>query len=183
MRPSQRPTTRSRHARAYRTRWEAFDAAGQYETGRDHSAALAVAFVAARTKAFDPAIQRAFAEIGHAAMSNDSSTLVLKGVFAGWLKALMVWLLPFAESARIWVIIVITYVVGLGHFSHIIAGAVETFTLAAMGQAGWSNVLTGYIAPTLLGNILGGTTLVATLNHAQVVAGKASAHEAVHGAA
>jgi hypothetical protein len=32
-------------------------------------------------------------------------------------------------------------------------------------------VLSGYIAPTLIGKVLGGVTLVATLNHAQVVAG------------
>ena len=69
-------------------------------------------------------------------------------------------------------IILITYLVGLGHFSHIIAGAVETFTVAAMGEASWGNVLGAYIVPTLIGNILGGVTLVATLNHAQVVAGE-----------
>jgi formate/nitrite transporter FocA (FNT family) len=95
----------------------------------------------------------------------------LRGIFAGWLIALMVWLLPFAESARVWVIIIITYVVGVGHFSHIIAGAVETFALAAAGQASWATVLGSYIVPTLAGNILGGVTLVATLNHAQIVAG------------
>jgi formate-nitrite transporter family protein len=32
--------------------------------------------------------------------------------------------------------------------------------------------LGGFIVPTLLGNILGGVTLVAALNHAQVVSGE-----------
>lgn len=104
-------------------------------------------------------------------MEHGFGTTLLRGIFAGWLIALMVWLLPFAESARVWVIIFITYLVGLGHFSHIIAGAVETFTVAAMGQQAWLAVLGGYIVPTLLGNILGGVSLVAILNHAQVVAG------------
>ncbi len=84
----------------------------------------------------------------------------------------MVWLLPFAETARVWVIIFITYLVGLGHFSHIVAGSIETFTIAAMGQKAWLDVLGSYIVPTLIGNILGGVSLVATLNHAQVVAGE-----------
>ncbi|GAB3196921.1 hypothetical protein GCM10027293_10270 [Pontibacter aydingkolensis] len=80
----------------------------------------------------------------------------------------MVWLLPYAQTARVWVIILITYVVGIGHFSHIIAGAVETFTLAATGQAAWWDVLANYILPALVGNVTRGVVLVAALNHAQV---------------
>ena len=133
--------------------------------------ALLFAWAVSRTTAFDPEIQRAFSEIGHKAMEPGALTIWWRGVFAGWLIALMVWLLPFAETARVWVIIFITYLVGLGHFSHIIAGAVEVFAIAAMGQESWLYVLGHYIAPTLVGNILGGVTLVAALNHAQVVAG------------
>jgi formate/nitrite transporter FocA (FNT family) len=133
--------------------------------------ALLVALVAARTEAFDPHVRDSFVELGRKATEHGFGTTLLRGVFAGWLIALMVWLLPFAETARVWVIIIITYVVGLGHFSHIIAGAVEVFALAAAGHASWAAVLGGYIAPTLAGNVLGGVTLVATLNHAQVVAG------------
>src|SRR5215207_9454872 len=133
--------------------------------------ALLVAVVATRTEAFEPHVREAFAEMGRKAMEPGFGATVLRGVFAGWLIALMVWLLPFAETARVWVIVIITYFVGLGSFSHIIAGAVEVFSLAAAGQAPWPAVLGGYVAPTLLGNVLGGVTLVATLNHAQVVAG------------
>ena len=133
--------------------------------------ALAVALVAALTNAFEPDVKRAFAEIGHKAMEPGFATTLLRGIFAGWLIALMVWLLPFAESARVWVIIFITYLVGIGHFSHIIAGAVEVFTLAAMGEAAWPSVLGSYIDPTLIGNVIGGVTLVAGLNYAQVTSG------------
>jgi formate/nitrite transporter FocA (FNT family) len=133
--------------------------------------ALLFAVVAAKTTAFDPEIQRSFSELGHKAMEPGAATILLRGIFAGWLIALMVWLLPFAETARVWVIIIITYVVGLGHFSHIIAGAVEVFTIAAMNEASWLTVFGHYILPTLAGNIIGGITLVAALNHAQVVAG------------
>jgi formate/nitrite transporter FocA (FNT family) len=133
--------------------------------------AFLFAWAVGKTSAFDPEIQRSFAELGRKAMNPGALTILWRGVFAGWLIALMVWLLPFAETARVWVIIIITYVVGLGHLSHIIAGAVEVFTLAVMGEASWPFVLAHYIAPTLAGNILGGVTLVAALNHAQVVAG------------
>ncbi len=134
--------------------------------------ALIVAFVISRTEAFDLPIRRAFAEIGIEAMNHGFGTHVLRGVFAGWLLAMMVWLLPFAESGRVLVIIIITYVVALGNFNHIIAGSVDVFSLAWGGGTQWSAALTHFIIPTLMGNILGGVTLVAALNHAQVVAGK-----------
>jgi formate/nitrite transporter FocA (FNT family) len=133
--------------------------------------ALAVAYVAAKTSAFDPDVRHAFAELGRTAMQHGFGTVVLRGIFAGWLIALMVWLLPFAESARVWVIILITYLVGLGEFTHIIAGSIETFTLAAMGETDWLTVFGAYTVPTLIGNVLGGVTLVAILNHAQIVSG------------
>ncbi|MFN2454294.1 MAG: formate/nitrite transporter family protein [Pyrinomonadaceae bacterium] len=134
--------------------------------------ALAIALVLAKTNAFDPHIQTAFSEIGRKAMENGFLTTLLRGIFAGWLIALMVWLLPFAEAARVWVIIFITYIVGLGQFSHIIAGAVEVFTVAARGETAWLTALGSYLLPTLIGNIIGGVTLVAALNHAQAVSGE-----------
>src|SRR4051812_33278822 len=133
--------------------------------------ALAVALVMAKTSAFDPDVRESFLKIGHEAMRHSFATTLLRAVFAGWLIALIVWLLPFAEAARIYVIIIITWLIGVGHFSHVIAGAVDTFALAWAGQRGWGEVLGKFILPTLIGNTLGGVTLVAALNHAQVVAG------------
>jgi formate/nitrite transporter FocA (FNT family) len=132
---------------------------------------IAVAFVVSRTNAFDWNVRDAFVAIGHEAMSNGFLTNLWRGIFAGWLIALMVWLLPFAETARVGVIVIITYIVGLGHFSHIIAGSIETFALAAAGEKSWLTVLGGYVVPTLIGNTIGGVVLVAALNHAQVVGG------------
>ncbi|HTL30114.1 MAG TPA: formate/nitrite transporter family protein, partial [Tepidisphaeraceae bacterium] len=133
--------------------------------------ALVVAFIIAKTSAFEPFVKQTFYALGSDALRPAFATHIIRGVFAGWLVALMVWLLPFAESARVWVIILITYIVGLGAFSHIIAGAVEVFTLAAGTETGWGQVIGRYLVPTLIGNIVGGITLVAAINHAQVVAG------------
>jgi formate-nitrite transporter family protein len=130
--------------------------------------ALIIAFVTARTEVFDPHIQEAFAEIGRKAMEPPFGTTVLRAIFAGWLIALIVWLLPFAETAAIWVILIITYIIGIGHFTHVIAGSVETFTLAFMGEKTWGAVLGEFLFPALIGNMIGGITIVAALNHAQV---------------
>ncbi len=109
--------------------------------------------------------------LGQEAVSSPPPEILVRGVFAGWLIALMVWLLPAAESARVHVIVILTYVVGLGAFSHVIAGSVDTLYLVATGHLTTPAFLGGFLLPTLVGNILGGIALVAALNHAQVVAG------------
>jgi len=133
--------------------------------------AFLFAWVVGNTEAFDAGTRATFADIGRAAADHPFWTLLIRGVFAGWLIALMVWLLPSAEMARVSIIIIITFVVGLGEFSHIIAGSVEVLYLVMTGALTFSKYLLSYMVPTLLGNILGGVALVAALNHAQVVAG------------
>ncbi|MGB7786735.1 MAG: formate/nitrite transporter family protein [Salinimicrobium sp.] len=128
-----------------------------------------VALIAAKTTAFEPEVKAAFVELGKKAMEPGFVTIFLRGIFAGWLIALMVWLLPFAETARVWVIIIITWIVGIAELSHVIAGSSETFVLAFSGIMSWGEVLGGYLLPSLIGNVLGGVILVAVLNHAQVV--------------
>jgi formate/nitrite transporter FocA (FNT family) len=132
----------------------------------------AVALVVARTDVFDHSVHAAMLELANTALEPGAMTVLLRGIFAGWLIALMVWLLPYAEQARVQVIIIITYVVGLGHLSHVVAGAVEVLYLPASGAASWWSAIGGYILPALAGNIIGGVMLVAIINHAQVVAGK-----------
>ncbi len=132
---------------------------------------LAVACVAMRTSVFDEPMRHQFAEMGREAMQFGFGTVLVRGVFAGWLIALMIWLLPFAEAARVWVIILLTYIVGLAHFSHIIAGSIDIFSLGFAGDRAWGDIVLNYLVPALIGNTIGGVTLVAALNHAQIVSG------------
>ena len=129
--------------------------------------ALLFAFVLARTELFEPHVRETFGEIGREVFGAGWALALLKGVFAAWLIALMVWMLPAAETARFFVVVVMTYLVALGKFSHVVAGSVETFYVVWTGGAGWGDYL-GWMLPTLAGNIIGGTTLVAALGHAQV---------------
>ena len=131
--------------------------------------AFIFAFVVAHTDIFSAAMRHTFAEIGSEALRGDWTTIFLRAIFAGWLIALMVWLLPTAESARVWVIIIMTYCVALGGYAHIIAGSIETFFAAFSGAADWAGLFGNWMLPTLLGNIIGGTSLVAVLAHAQIV--------------
>ena len=133
---------------------------------------LLIALAIAHSGAFDPKVKATFYEIARTALEPTWTLILLRGIFAGWMIALMVWLLPFAQSARVAVIILVTYFVALGHFSHVIAGSIEVFTLAAAGGVAWLDGLGHYVLPTLIGNIMGGITLVAALNHAQITAGE-----------
>lgn len=129
--------------------------------------ALAFAAVMARTTAVSPGVRASMRHLGEDAMRGDFASLLLRAVFAGWLIAVMVWLLPFAEQLRTVVIVLVTYLVGIGHFPHVIAGAVDVFFLAAEGTRGFGEVVARFIVPTLIGNTLGGVTLVAILGHLQ----------------
>ncbi len=133
--------------------------------------ATVFAYAVQRSGAFEPDVKRAFLALGMDTMVPAAGTLLVKGIFAGWLIALMVWLLPVAETGRIAVIILLTYIVGLGQLSHVIAGSVESIYTVAAGGHTWPQYLGHFLVPTLLGNCVGGVTLVAALNYAQVAAG------------
>jgi formate/nitrite transporter FocA (FNT family) len=128
------------------------------------------AVVAAHTPVFDPAVRQALDALAPVSMSYPFWTAMVRGIFAGWLIALMVWLLPFAEAARLWVIIIITYIVGLANFTHVIAGSVDGLYLVATRQQTLLAFAGRYLVPTLIGNVIGGVSLVAALAHAQFVA-------------
>src|SRR4051812_4892012 len=61
--------------------------------------ALAFAWTVANLDVFEPPVRQAFTATGLDALAGDFWSLLVRGVFAGWLIALLVWLLPFAESA------------------------------------------------------------------------------------
>ncbi|HEX6143293.1 MAG TPA: formate/nitrite transporter family protein [Geminicoccaceae bacterium] len=115
-----------------------------------------------------PDLHEPFLELAKHAMEGDFWALCSQGVLAGWLIALMVWLLPSAGSARVLVIFLITYVVALGGFAHIVAGSVEAFYALFAGEITLLGYLKDFFAPVLIGNVIGGSALVAILNHAQV---------------
>ena len=130
------------------------------------------ALVCNYTSVFEPETKQEFFALGTAALQHSVVTTFGRAIFGGWLIALMGWLLPFSGAARVFIIILITYLVGVGHFSHIIAGSSEAFIAAMHGAVSWSDALTKFFIPTLFGNTLGGVFLVAGLNHAQVKSGK-----------
>ena len=132
------------------------------------AATLAFAVVIAFAPVFSSELHEAFAAVSREAIGASFGSTFTKAVFAGWLVALMVWLLPAAETARLAVIILITWLVAVGGFSHLIAGSVEAFYMVVTGGATMSAYVYSFFIPTLLGNVVGGVALVAALNFGQV---------------
>ena len=126
------------------------------------------AWMLARTPAFEPDVKQAFQDIGREAIKASFFVTLVRGVIAGWLIALMVWMLPAAASSKVAVVAIMTYLVGLAGLAHIVAGSADVLVLVASGEIGWGTYLTSFMMPALLGNSLGGLGFVAALNHAQV---------------
>ena len=110
----------------------------------------------------------AFLEVGRKVMKNDISQMFAKGIVSGWMIATMVWMIPSMESAKMWIIILITYLMALGDFTHIVVGSAEVSYLVFAGELPWSDFWMVFAGPTLAGNIIGGSFIFALISHAQV---------------
>jgi formate-nitrite transporter family protein len=133
------------------------------------------AWVAGNTPLLRPEVRESMRQIALQAANVSFGAAVLRGVFAGWLIAMVVWMLAATDSNRLPIIVILTYFVGLAGLTHIVAGSVEVLYLVMTGLKPWWSYVANYMTPTLIGNIFGGVTLVSALNHAQVIAGSSPA--------
>ncbi|MGO4999842.1 formate/nitrite transporter family protein [Oceanisphaera sp. W20_SRM_FM3] len=92
----------------------------------------------------------------------------LQAIPSGFLIAALVWMLPSAKGSEVLVIIMFTWLIAAGGFTHVIAGSNEIFTLVLNGEITLFSGLVYHIFPVLIGNILGGTGLFAMLAYGQV---------------
>ncbi|GJD71270.1 formate/nitrite transporter family protein [Methylobacterium gnaphalii] len=136
--------------------------------GANIVATFAIAYALAETDAFKPEVRAAFAEISHHAVEGPFLTTLIKAVFAGWLIALMVWILPATGSAAPFIILLMTSLVSMCGLTHIVAGSINAFYLVVTGAIGPAEYVWRFFLPTLIGNVLGGVTLVSVLNYGQV---------------
>lgn len=117
---------------------------------------------------FNDATRAAFISIGQSVMDNSSGEMFANGIFSGWIIATMVWMMPSAGGAKIWVIFLMTYLVALCDLTHIVVGSVEIFYLVFNGSLPWQQFIYPFAIPTLAGNIIGGTFIFALISHAQI---------------
>ncbi|MFC6623193.1 formate/nitrite transporter family protein [Novosphingobium panipatense] len=95
-----------------------------------------------------------------------SRTLTL-GIPAGFIMASIAWLLPNARESEFWVIALLTYVIALGGFSHVVTGSSQASFLWLSGVLSFKEAWAEFTLPALAGNVIGGTGLFAVLAHGQ----------------
>lgn len=119
------------------------------------------------TDLFTPDIDKALDELAHHVASFSAIQNLLKGVMSGLLIAALVWML-LSVSNKFLVIFFMTYLIGLGDFTHVVVGSTEMSYLVWQGEASIGEYLFNFLIPTTIGNIIGGTGVFTLLIYGQV---------------
>lgn len=110
----------------------------------------------------------AILEISHHVAQLAPSEAFLRGIPSGFFIAALVWMLPSAKGSEVILIVMFTWLIAAGGFTHVIVGSTEIFSLVLIGEVNIFTAIFFHISPVLLGNILGGTGLFAMLAYGQV---------------
>jgi formate-nitrite transporter family protein len=101
-------------------------------------------------------------------MAHTPSEIFAKAIGAGWLIAALVWILASTKGSEFLIVTILTYMISVLGFTHIVAGSVEAFYGMFSGKFGLGPSVLNFFVPVLLGNLFGGTLLFSVLSHAQV---------------
>ena len=130
---------------------------------------LLAALFCSFTPVLEGSLRHAMLEVSMHSLGHGWFEMLVRGISAGFLIAVLVWLMPSAEGAEFQMTVVLTYLIAIGGFQHIVAGSMEAFMLVLAGDQSVAQMLFGFIMPVLIGNVVGGTALFAVLSYAQVM--------------
>lgn len=121
------------------------------------------------TPVLKPELLAAMVEVSRHLTEMGWLKMLLAGVSSGFLIAAMVWMIPAAETAKFAVITLMTYLIAVGGFTHIVTGSLEAYMLVLAGDWLWWQMIVQFMIPVLIGNMIGGTALFAVISYAQVM--------------
>jgi formate/nitrite transporter FocA (FNT family) len=130
---------------------------------------LVAALFCTLTPVISPELRESMIGISRGILEYGWIELFFRGIGAGFLIAAMVWLIPGAATAQFCVVVLMTYLISIGNFAHVIAGSMEAFMLVVSRETELWRIVQNFLAPVLLGNIAGGTALFAVISYAQVM--------------
>ncbi|BAQ67706.1 putative transport protein [Rhodovulum sulfidophilum] len=117
---------------------------------------------------YEPELRAAVVALSDHATGYGWWETAVRGIGAGWLIAALVWVKPNARNSELLLIVVVTYLIALADFSHVIAGTTEAAVMVYSGGMSVFEALGGFVLPALVGNILGGTVFFTLLTYAQI---------------
>jgi formate/nitrite transporter FocA (FNT family) len=130
------------------------------------------AFIVAVFLAYAPVLEadvrQAITDLSHHATGMPWAEGLARGIPAGVLIAALVWMLPATQSGQIALIVIFTWLIALGDFTHIVAGSVEMAFLAVQNEISVMEAGFGFFLPVLAGNVIGGTVVFTLLAWAQI---------------
>lgn len=128
--------------------------------------ALAFALIAEYTSALNPKTAQELIALGSSALGGNAAFFFWSGIIGGWLIALVAWMVSASHwtIGQIAVVWLLTFIVGIGGFSHCIATSREILSAVVTGNA-TSGMYFHWLLFATLGNIVGGVTIVTLLNY------------------
>ncbi len=118
--------------------------------------------------AIDDALAKSLHDVCSMILGQTFMETMSRAMVSGFLIASLVWILAGLQGAQFIIIVLMTYLIALGHFNHVVAGSVEAAYLVLEGTASMSDAVFGFFIPTLLGNLIGGTVIFTLLSYGQI---------------
>lgn len=110
----------------------------------------------------------AIAEVSRAGTDGSFGHNFRMAIPAGFLIASLVWTAAAQAQTRLWLVVALTWLVAIGDYAHVVAGAVELFVVLWVDGLGAVARVWTFFAAALAGNVVGGTGLFALIAYAQV---------------
>jgi formate/nitrite transporter FocA (FNT family) len=115
-----------------------------------------------------PQLTAAMLDVGRPMLERGFIDTMMQAIPAGFLMAAIAWMMVAAKTNHFWLVLILTYVIAIGGFAHVIASAVDAYLLALVGDAPPLWPIYGFVVPALIGNVVGGTGLFALFTFAQI---------------
>ena len=111
-----------------------------------------------------------FYHLAHELIEYSSRAIFISALLAGWMMGLLGWLLTSSQEtiSRIFVIILVTSIIGIAGLHHCIVGSIEVFAgMISSDKVSWIDYIRFQFWATI-GNAIGGSVFVAILKYSHV---------------
>jgi formate-nitrite transporter family protein len=100
-------------------------------------------------------------------VSHPWTVILLSGVLAGWLMGLLSWLVAASRDtiSQVFMVWLVTFVIGLAHLHHSVAGSAEVLAGVFSGQGATAGDFLHFLSASTLGNAVGGIVFVAVIKY------------------
>lgn len=113
-------------------------------------------------------ISNALHDVAINVMKLPASDNLIRGIPAGIIIAVLVWIAPQTKHFRLATIIFLVYFIALGEFAHVVVGSCEMAFEVIDGEADFFDYFLRFLIPTFFGNVLGGAGIFTLLIYNQV---------------